>query len=108
MEVRLVVMAEGDYLQNYFPPGLALYILWNFAGFIIVMLDKRRARRDERRIRERTFFLWALAFGATGILFGMYVFRHKTRHWCFIVGMPIICIFNFVCGYLLWRQGLLF
>ncbi|MEN6411218.1 MAG: DUF1294 domain-containing protein [Veillonellales bacterium] len=87
---------------NYFSPWLALYILWNFAGFIMVMLDKRRAKLHEWRIRERTFFLWALAFGAAGILLGTYVFRHKTRHWSFVIGMPIICILNFVCWYLLW------
>jgi uncharacterized membrane protein YsdA (DUF1294 family) len=85
------------------PLGLALFILWNIAGFIMVMMDKRRARRNEWRIRERTFFLWALAFGAAGILFAMYVFRHKTRHWSFVVGMRIICIFNLACGYLVWR-----
>lgn len=81
---------------------MVLYILWNFAGFIMVRLDKRRARRNEWRIRERTFFLWALVFGAVGILLGMYVFRHKTRHRSFVIGMPIICILNLVCGYLLW------
>lgn len=92
-------------MQNYFTPLLALYILWNLVGFIMVMLDKRRARRNEWRIRERTFFLWALVFGAAGILLGMYVFRHKTRHWSFVIGMPIICVFNLVCGYLLWIYG---
>jgi len=94
--------------NNYFPPLMALYILWNLAGFIMIMLDKRRARRGEWRIRERTFFLWALAFGTTGILLGMYVFRHKIRHRSFAVGMPIILMFNLACGYLFWRQGWIF
>ena len=89
-------------MNEYFPSGLALYILWNFAGFIMVMLDKRRSRRDEWRISEYTFFLWALAFGAVGILLGMYVFRHKTRHWSFVVGIPIICILNLICAHFLW------
>jgi len=95
-------------LQNYFPLGLALYILWNLIGFIMVLLDKRRAKQNEWRIKERTFFLWALAFGAAGILIGMHAFRHKTRHRSFSVGMPIIFIFNIFCGYLLWRQDLFF
>lgn len=92
-------------VYNHFPPGLSLYFLWNLGGFIMVMLDKRRARRDEWRIRERTFFLWALAFGAAGILLGMQVFHHKTRHWSFKVGMPILCLLNLACGYFLWRHG---
>jgi uncharacterized membrane protein YsdA (DUF1294 family) len=73
-----------------------LYIIWNFAGFIMVMMDKRRSKRNEWRIRERTFFIWALAFGAVGILLGMHAFHHKTRHWPFVVGMPILCLVNFV------------
>lgn len=89
-------------LQNYLSPWLALYVFWNLAGFMLVMLDKRRARRNEWRISERIFFLWALFFGAAGILIGMHVFRHKTRHWSFVIGMPIICILNIVCGYFLW------
>jgi uncharacterized membrane protein YsdA (DUF1294 family) len=95
MAVRSAPRAEGE--------GLALYILWNLAGFILVMLDKRRASRAEWRIRERTFFLWSLVFGAGGILLGMYVFRHKTRHLSFKVGMPTLFLFNLACGYFLWR-----
>jgi len=93
---------------NCFAPELVLFILWNLTGFTMVLLDKRRARRNEWRIKERTFFLWALIFGAVGILIGMYVFHHKTRHWSFRFGIPIICIGNLVCGYVLWRQGFLF
>ncbi|MBP2639859.1 MAG: hypothetical protein H6Q66_810 [Firmicutes bacterium] len=94
-------------VYNCFAPEMVLFILWNLTGFTMVLLDKRRARRNEWRIKERTFFLWALIFGAVGILIGMYVFRHKTRHWSFSVGIPIICIVNLVCGYVLWRQGFL-
>lgn len=93
------VLLHSDLLQ-----GLALFVLWNTAGFFMVMLDKRRAKRNKRRIRERTFFLWAAAFGAAGILSGMYVFRHKTRHRSFTVIMPLLCLSNLVLGYLLWRR----
>ena len=88
---------------NYFLPGLALYILWNLAAFILVMLDKRRSRRNEWRISEQTFFLWALAFGGVGILLGMHVLHHKTRHWSFTIGIPILCLLNIICGYFLWQ-----
>ena len=88
-------------LYEYPPVWLILYFVWNLAGFIMVIIDKRRSRGNEWRIRERTFFIWALAFGAVGILFGMYIFRHKTRHWSFVIGMPILCLVNFVsCRYL--------
>ena len=51
---------------------------------------KRRARRGEWRVRERTFFLLALLGGALGGVAGMRVFRHKTRHWYFRYGLPTI------------------
>lgn len=82
-------------LYSHFPFWLMLYIVWNFAGFFMVMMDKRWAKAGEWRIRERTFFIWALVFGAVGILLGMHVFHHKTRHWAFVVGMPILCLVNF-------------
>lgn len=88
-------------MLNYFLPIMALYILWNVVAFLLVMVDKRRARRNEWRIREQTFFFWAVFFGAAGILLGMQVFHHKTRHWSFTVGMPLLFVFNIVCSYLL-------
>lgn len=90
-------------MSNAFVPWLALYILWNIVGFIMMMMDKRRAGQGRWRIRERTFFLCASAFGAAGILLGMYVFRHKTRHWSFVVGVPVLCLLNLGGVYLLWR-----
>ena len=104
MIVGLYFFALGGtvLMQNYLLPGLVVYIIWNLAGFILIMFDKKRARQREWRISEQTFFVWALAFGAVGILLGMHVFRHKTRHWSFTAGMPMLCLFNIICGYFLW------
>lgn len=94
-------------IPDYFLPGLAVYILWNIAAFILVMIDKERAARHEWRISERTFFICALAFGAVGVLSGMHVFRHKTRHWSFTIGIPLLCLVNIACAYFLWKHLLL-
>lgn len=53
-------------------------------------IDKRRAIRHEWRIPEATLFLIALLGGSMGSIAGMQLFRHKTRHWYFVWGMPII------------------
>lgn len=84
------------------PDWLMLYIVWNVVAFFLVRLDKGRARRKCWRIRERTFFFVALFFGAAGVLTGMYVYRHKTLHSTFVIGMSVMLVLNFVCGYLLW------
>ena len=70
---------------------LFIYLfLMNLAGFLAMLIDKRRARKKDWRIRERTLFLLAILGGSIGSLSGMYIFRHKTRHWYFVLGMPLI------------------
>jgi uncharacterized membrane protein YsdA (DUF1294 family) len=88
-----------------FPLCLAMYALWNLVFFLLVRLDKGRARRrGARRISERTFFIGALFFGAAGVYAGMYAFRHKTRHGSFVIGIPFLLLLNLVCCYFLWLK----
>ncbi len=78
-------------------------IIVNIIGFAMMGLDKRKARKNAWRIPEANFFLTALIGGSIGTLCGMYTFRHKTRHWYFVWGMPAILILQilavilFVC-----------
>lgn len=81
------------------------FAIWNLAAFLLVRADKWRARRGRRRIPERLFFLWALFFGAAGVLFGMYAYRHKTRHASFVFGIPLLLLLNLVCYYYLFDNG---
>ena len=50
------------------------------------------ARQGKRRIPEATLFLSALLGGSLGAVVGMNFFRHKTKHWYFVVGMPLILL----------------
>ena len=54
--------------------------------FCCMGADKRRARRGLWRIPEKRLFVLALLGGAPGGLLGMAVFRHKTKHWSFLLG----------------------
>lgn len=60
--------------------------------FALMGIDKRRARTGQWRVRERTFFLVALLGGTPGAIFGMYAFRHKTRHGKFKWGLPALLL----------------
>lgn len=73
---------------------LAAYlIIVNLTAFFLMWADKRRAKRaGARRIRERTLFLSALLGGSMGAIAGMWLFHHKTRHWYFVWGMPLILL----------------
>lgn len=65
-------------------------ILMNLIGFALMGIDKQRARRRDWRIPEKVLFGAALLGGSVGAWAGMYLFHHKTRHWYFVVGMPLI------------------
>ena len=64
----------------------------NLVSFALFGVDKRRARRGEWRVPERTLFLTALLGGSLGAVCGMCAFRHKTRHWYFRWGLPAILL----------------
>ncbi len=74
--------------MTYFVTGYLICI--NLAGLASMGMDKRKAIRHEWRISEATLFLIALLGGSMGSIVGMQLFRHKTRHWYFVWGMPII------------------
>lgn len=69
---------------------LGYLCLMNIAGFLMMGLDKWKAKHKRWRIAEKTFFLVSILGGSLGTWTGMYVFRHKTQHWYFVVGMPFI------------------
>ena len=60
--------------------------------FAVYGADKRRARRGAWRVPEKTLFLLPLLGGSVGALLGMRVFRHKTKHWYFVWGVPAILL----------------
>lgn len=67
---------------------LALTGSMSFISFVLFGVDKRRARRGEWRIPERTLLTCCALFGAAGGLCGMRAFHHKTRHAKFAYGVP--------------------
>ncbi len=62
----------------------------NLAGLYVMAADKTKAKKKAWRIPEKTLFLVSLLGGSLGTWAGMYIFRHKTKHWYFVVGMPLI------------------
>lgn len=77
---------------------LLLYILLiSSFTFILMFIDKRKAIKKDFRISESTFIKLSLLGGALGTYLGMYLFRHKTLHKKFYIGIPLIMIFNIIC-----------
>jgi len=70
----------------------------NTVAFMLMGFDKRRARQGAWRIPEKTLFGSALLGGSIGAIAGMQVFRHKTKHLSFQIGMPAILILQIALG----------
>lgn len=64
-------------------------ILWNLITFAMMGIDKRQSIKRKERISEKTLLLASFLFGGIGILLGMFIFRHKTKHWNFRILVPI-------------------
>ena len=76
--------------------GMKLFAIYlvvtNVLGVAVMWSDKRRARLHRWRIPEKVLFGVSLLGGSAGTWAGMYLFRHKTKHWHFVVGMPLILV----------------
>ena len=72
--------------------------------FVMMGLDKSRARRGRWRISEKALFVFALLGGAVGGTAGMFLFRHKTRHWYFRLGFPLLAAAQLALPLWLWLK----
>lgn len=90
--------------------AILIWVLaWTILAFCLMGADKWKAAHDRWRIPERTLFLSAILGGSVGSLAGMYLFRHKTKHLRFTLGIPLIlllqialAVFLTLRGYLVW------
>ena len=85
-------------MENIFTArNIIIYlIIINLIGFLIMYIDKQKAKKGRWRIPEKTIFLITLLGGGIGTISGMYVFRHKTQKLNFIIGLPLITILEII------------
>jgi len=78
--------------------------LINLVAFFVVAYDKRRSRQGSGadRLPEGLLFFAGAAFGSAGLYAGILLFRHKTRKWYFMLGVPLLMGQNIATIYLIW------
>ena len=69
---------------------LIYLLIINALSFLLMLIDKQKAKKDRWRIPEKTLIIVALLGGSLGAIAGMKLFRHKTKHPKFSVGLPVI------------------
>ena len=78
-------------LKNYL-------LIVNAAAFLLMLADKWKAQQKDRRIRENVLITAAVIGGSFGIWAGMYLFRHKTKHLKFTLGIPFVLAIQILIG----------
>lgn len=76
--------------MNSFDIIILYVVAVNVISFLMMGIDKRKAIKRAFRIPESTLFVLAIIGGSIGAIAGMHLFHHKTRHWYFLYGMPVI------------------
>lgn len=84
--------------------ALIYFGIMNLLGLIVMGVDKWKAKHNVWRIPEKTLFLVSILGGSVGTWAGMYLFRHKTKHWYFVVGMPLVLMVQVVLAIVMWRM----
>ena len=79
-------------------------LLINAAGLLVMLADKKKARKNLWRIPEATLLTMAALGGSIGILAGMYLFHHKTKKPKFFIGVPLILIAQLIAVFFLMRH----
>lgn len=72
------------------------FLIINLIGFLVMFIDKEKAKKGKWRIPEKTLFIITGLGGGIGTTAGMYMFRHKTQKLAFIIGFPFITIIEII------------
>lgn len=90
-------------MNNFSLSILLIFGLINLSAFLIMLIDKIKSTRPgAERISEGKLFFLAAAFGALGVYAGMFAYRHKTRKWYFLAGIPLLILQNAALAYLIY------
>lgn len=71
---------------------ISYFLLASIITFFLYFIDKQKAIHNKWRIKERTLLLASLLGGSVGAFFGIFLIRHKTKHWYF----PLTCFISLI------------
>ena len=83
---------------------LIFILVMSLFTFLIYGIDKLKAKRNKWRIKESVLLLSSFLGGSIGGILGMYVLRHKTKHWYFVVVNILPFIIHIALGILIFKM----
>ena len=69
-------------------------ILINILSVIVTIVDKQKAIKHKWRISENSLLMFGILGGSLVMLITMLFIRHKTKHLKFMLGLPLIFVFQ--------------
>lgn len=79
---------------------IAPLVAINVIAFVIMWVDKIKSTKPGTpRISEGMLFFMATIFASFGVYAGMFAFRHKTKKWYFLLGIPLLMAENLITAY---------
>lgn len=90
----VIVISAKDIEKNIMMYLVAVNIL----AFICFGVDKQKAKTHQWRISENTLLGIAVCGGSLGAICGMRLFRHKTKHPKFTIGLPVILLLQAIAA----------
>ena len=93
-----------NFMENIFTVQniIIYFVIINILGFLIMYIDKQKAKKGKWRIPEKTLFIITGLGGGIGTIAGMYIFRHKTQKVAFVIGFPLITILEIIAIIYFW------
>jgi uncharacterized membrane protein YsdA (DUF1294 family) len=99
----LILYQKKMIFNNQLIYVLSFFTVINLIAFLIMLVDKIKSTNpNAERISEGKLFFMAVVFGSLGVYAGMFAFRHKTRKWYFVIGIPFLIIQNIATAYLIY------
>lgn len=71
-------------------------IMINVLAFVMYEIDKRKAVKGRWRISEAALLTVAALGGSLGSLLAMELFRHKTKHKKFTIGVRLLLVLHII------------
>ena len=87
---------------------LAYIAVISIISIVVCIYDKKISKKNrvELRTPEKTLLILSALGGSVAMFITMLIIRHKTKHFKFMVGIPVIMVIQAVAVFLLFHFGI--